>query len=371
MAVTGSGVSLSYGDTLHIFDGDGNLVTSVRKAQAQENDGISSPVAAPDGSLYFADRSYAYRVDGMGRPIWQKPFGADQSAGRASAQATSLALDPSGRLYVSALDGKVWTFRGEDGQVLSSVDLGLWQNNRRYLYFGLGEIVAVDRGGIATAGPGIAAMGLISPQTSTWLGEVAIGDGSAPTGAFAGYDIGLVATAYVSTTSEVAETDVFDRCGNFRWRVPGSYAVPLAITFDDDLIVMDRVPNGRPSPSDHDFSLRRFSKDGILIAGPTSVSDTFCGRSFVGSDDTFYYTGGASDGYRLRAFDSALHEIWAIPFPHCPEAAVLSTGGKIFTARGGVGGKLVAVQTTSPGPAPVSWPQAVGRDARATLWLAP
>lgn len=166
--------------------------------------------------------------------------------------------------------------------------------------------------------------------------------------------------------TETTEVSVLDPCGQLRWRVPGSHAVPLAITFDDDLIVLDRTPTGG---NQHSFALRRFSKDGVLRAGPVRVTDTFCGQSFVGADDTFYYTGGASDGYRLHAFDSSLHEIWAIPFPHCPDSAVLGPDGKLFTARG-TDGRLVAIQTTSPGPGGVSWGQ-VGRDARATRWLTP
>jgi hypothetical protein len=57
------------------------------------------------------------------------------------------------------------------------------------------------------------------------------------------------------------------------------------------------------------------------------------------------------------------------PFPFCPNAAVLNAGGKILAARG-TDSKLVAVQTTSPGPGAVSWAQN-RRDARATAWLAP
>jgi hypothetical protein len=364
MAATGSGVAFSFVDTLLIYDGDGNLVRSVQKPQSQGSK-ISSPVAGPDGSLYFADRSYAYHVDRTGQPIWQKPLGADQTGGRAAAPQWPL-LDPAGRLYVSALDGMLWVFRGEDGEVLSSLSIGTWQNQARLPFVGIGDVIALDRSGIAAAGPGVAATGFLSTKTGTWLGEVTVADRVNPPSVYAGYDIGVVATANLAAGG--TETDVFDKCGSFRWRVPGNYSVPLVITFDDDLIILDREPTGGGT---NKFALRRFSRDGALLAGPVPVADEFCGRAFVGADDTFYYTGGASDGYRLRAFDSSLHEIWVIPFPHCPDAAVLSAGGKIFTARGG-DGKLVAVQTTSPGAAPVSWPEAYqGRDARATLWLAP
>lgn len=354
MAVTGSGVAFASGYTLLVYDGDGGLVASVPKPQPTGY--ISSPVAGPDGSLYFADSMATYRVDGMGGPIWQQPLGASQTATGAP---RAPALDPAGRLHVSAMDGNLWTFRAEDGLVVSSVSLGLWQNTPRYINSGFGNILIVDRSGIAAAGSGIGAYGLMAADTGSWVGEVT-GDGLYIIG---GYDLGVL----VGRGTDTSDLSVYDACGNFRWRVPGNYAVPLAITFDDDLIVMDRTPTGAPSPNNYSFALRRFSKDGALRAGPVAVSDQFCGYSFVGADDTFYYAGGASDGYRLRAFDASLNQTQVIPFPFCPVAAALADSGKIFAARTG---QLAAVQTTSPGPARVSWAQ-IGRDARATLWLAP
>ena len=185
-----------------------------------------------------------------------------------------------------------------------------------------------------------------------------------------GYQIGIVSTRVVDVDAETTEADVLDSCWRRRWQVPGNYAVPLVITFGDDLIVMDRVPNGHSSPLDHDYALRRFSKDGARVAGPVSVPDQFCGRAFVGADDTFYFVGGSTDAYRLRAYDSSLAQLWTTVLPHCPDAALLNSDGKLFTARG-FDAKLAAVQTTSPGPAPVSWSHAVGRDARANPWLGP
>src|SRR5690242_18993382 len=97
----------------------------------------------------------------MGRPIWQKQLGPDQTGGRAAAPRDP-ALDPAGRLYVSALDGTLWIFRGEDGAVLASMNLGILGNNARSMSSGVGDILLIDRSGIAAAGPGIAATGLLS-----------------------------------------------------------------------------------------------------------------------------------------------------------------------------------------------------------------
>jgi hypothetical protein len=367
MAVTGTGVALSIGYNLLIYDGEGSLVAQVTKAQSTGY--ISSPVAASDGSVFFADASNAYHVDGTGQSLWQKPLGGNQTGQEFGAPAAP-ALEPNGRLHVSALDGKLWTFRGEDGEVLSTANLGLWQGAPRSLTIGFGKVLLIDRGGIAAAGFNVRADGLFAPDTGTWVGEVTAGDGMDGLYVTAGYDVGVVVSRTNSTT-QGREISVYDKCGNFRWRVPGGYAGPLVIGFDDDLFVLDTVPLGAGGYS---YSLRRFSKDGALLAGPvTAPAGKVWGRGiFVGADGTLYYTSWTNaDGYRVSALDLSLQSIWSVAFPatFAPEAAVLNADGKIFFAAGG-SAELMAVQTTSPGPGRVSFAQ-IGRDARATRWLAP
>lgn len=352
MAVTGTGFALTSGYTLLIYDGDGNLTASVEKPQ--ESGYISTPVSGSDGTLYFADSVAAYRVDGKGKSIWETPLGVNQVVG--SGAPRQPALDPVGRLHISAMDGKVWTIRAEDGQAISTADLGLRRNAPRYISGGFGNVQLVDRAGITSSGADGEAYGLMTADTGLWVGEVI-----APWYIIAGYEIGVV-------ISRAFDLSIYDKCGSFRWKVPGSYAGPAAVTFNDDLIVIDRTPTGSGVDS---IAFRRFSKDGELRAGPVPSTDIPCGSSFVGADDTFYYIGytqsGPSQGYRLWAFDSALNQKWVIPFPFCPDAAVLAEGGKIFAARLG---QLAAIQTTSPGPGRVSWGQNA-HDARATRWLGP
>jgi len=359
MAATGSGVAFSFANILFIYDGQGNRVASVTGSSSGQNAAVSTPVTGVDGSVYFADSVFAYRLDGGGQTVWKTTIGG---GGSQPAGGVPL-LDGNGRLYFAAADGGVRVLRAADGMLLSTFSLG---GTPRYIYAGVGDVLFMDRERFSTTGSGKVSEGVFSTVQGTWVGEITVGPGRYPPSSFVGYDIGVVTTAYLDTDAETTEVDIHDSCGRFRWRVPGDHAIPLAITFDDDLIVMDRAPTGG---GQHSFALRRFSRDGALVAGPVSVPDTFCGRAFVGADDTFYYTGGASDGYRLRAFDSSLKPLWTVPFPYCSDAAVLNSDGKIFTANG-TGGKLAAVQTPSPGPAPVSWSQ-VDRDARATRWLAP
>jgi hypothetical protein len=366
MATTGTGVAFSQTSTLFIYDGGGTLVASVQGTPSSAPyPAVSSPVTELDGSVYFADVAFAYGLDASGKTIWKTPMG-----GTGGQYAGTPVLDGSGQLYVPGADGNIRVFRVTDGLLLSTLSLGLLNGRPRWIDAGIGKVLVIDKTGLATAGPSVAAYGLMSTVTGSWVGELALGDGTAAPYTIAGPDIGLVLVPVVDSNAGKSQVAVYDKCGNLRWKVPGDYALAMAITFNDDLIVMDRVPNGNPAPLNYDFSLRRFSKDGMLIAGPVSVPDQFCGKAFVGADDTFYFTGSASDGYRLRAFDASLNQIWTIPFPYCADAAILNGDGKIFAARG-VGGKLAAVQTTSPGPAPVSWSHAVGRDARGTRWIGP
>lgn len=371
IAATGNGAAVSHGYSLSIADGSGSLVTTLAKPDPSRELGgrLSGPVAGPDGSVYFADASNAYGIDPTGKTIWHTRLGPGQLGQSANAAPSPPILDPAGRLYLSALDGKLWSFKSADGEVLWSLDVGFWQGAPRWLDSAVRNVLTVS-GGTAVSGVAAGGEGLLSVETRTWFGSVVMGEPAAPPRLVPGYDVGFVVSAVIDVGSETLDTFIVDTCGNFRWRVPGDHAVLLAITFDDDLIVMDRTPLGGGRRS---FALRRFSKDGVLVAGPVSVSDQFCGSSFVGADDTFYYVGytpsGPSEGYRLRAFDSSLREKWVSPFPFCPNAAVLNADGKILAARG-TDSKLVAVQTTSPGPGAVSWAQN-RRNARATAWLAP
>jgi hypothetical protein len=362
MAVTGTGVALSIGYHLLIYDGDGNLVKQVTKAQPTGF--ISSPVSGLDGSVFFADASNAYRVDGTGKPVWEKPLGGNQT-GQEFGAPRAPALDPVGRVHISALDGKLWTFRSEDGQVVSSANLGLWNGGPRYITLGFGNVLVVDRGGITAAGPNVRADGLFATDTGTWTGEVTAGDGMDGLFVIGGYDIGIVVSRSNSTTG-AREVSIYDRCGNFRWRVPGNDAGPLGIGFNDDLMVLDSAPTGGTN------MLRRFSSAGQLLAGPVAapVGAAWGRGTFIGADGTFYYTSWqTASGYRLAALDSSFRELWSVALPFSPDAAVLNRDGKIFFASG-ILSKVTAVQTTSPGPGAVSWGQ-VGRDARATRWLAP
>jgi hypothetical protein len=363
MATTGTGVALSFSNQILIYDGEGKPVAAVAgTSSSAQYPTTSSPVSDVDGSVYFFDWVNARRLDPSGKVVWTTAIGGGLRRG-------SPALDGSGKLYLPAGNGTLQVLDTVDGRILSTFFVGVPAGHPSNIHAGVGSALFLDPG-LTGADAAILTEGVFSVARGAWIDGLSIGGGMLSPSPLLGYEIGIVSTGVIDVDAETTEVDVLDSCWRRRWQVPGNYAVPLAITFGDDLIVMDRVPNGHSSPLDHDYSLRRFSKDGALVAGPVSVPDQFCGRAFVGADDTFYFVGGASDGYRLRAYDSSLTPLWTTPFPHCPDAALLNSDGKLFTALG-VEATLAAVQTTSPGSAPVSWSHAVGRDARATQWLGP
>jgi hypothetical protein len=363
MAATGTGVAVSFSNQLLIYDGDGKPVAAVAATpSSQQYPTTSSPVSDVDGSVYFFDWANARRLDASGKVVWTTPIGSGVPRG-------SPVLDGSGNLYLPAGDGTLQVLDTLNGRILSTSPLGLTAADPGNIHAGVGSALFIDPG-TAGASTTIVTENAYSVTRSAWIDGPAIGGGMYSPSPLLGYEIGIVSTAPIDIDAETTEVDVLDTCWRRRWQVPGNYAVPLAVTFGDDLIVTDRIPNGQSAPLNHDYALRRFSKDGVLLAGPVSVPDQFCGRAFVGADDTFYFIGGSSDGYRLRAYDSSLSQLWTTPFPHCPDAALLNADGKVFTARG-LDATLAAIQTTSPGPAAVSWSHAVGRNARGTQWLGP
>ena len=120
--------------------------------------------------------------------------------------------------------------------------------------------------------------------------------------------------------------------------------------------------------------IRRFSQDGTLKAGPVPTNPPMW--AFAGADDSLVAITCDSSLTTLSeaiAFDSFLQKLWSIDLGqgNCAGAAtVLNDDGRLFVVRETRSGtELLAIQTTSPGPARVSWSRTYGRDSRATGWL--
>jgi hypothetical protein len=181
----------------------------------------------------------------------------------------------------------------------------------------------------------------------------------------AGGKIGLIAYGY--RKGDASETQVFDYCGRLRWKVDGGYSRPVTVGFDDALIVRDRVPTG----GGYNESIRKFSADGQLLAGPEQTASV--AGAALGADGTLYLLECAGQSATIEARDDALKTLWSIPLESetCPREVLLAPGGILYTASEGDPGQLIAIQTTSPGPANVSWNRRFGRDGTGNMWIGP
>jgi hypothetical protein len=247
---------------------------------------------------------------------------------------------------------------GDREQPARQIDVGLSQSEK------LADVLFLDRTGLATAGAGVRALGTFSPSTGMWRGEISDGMGWFPPNAFGGWSIGIVAYGYRNTSTESSETIVLDPCGKLRWRVPGTFSWPLAIGFDDDLFVRDRVP----STGTYAHSIRRFARDGQLLAGPVDTRHPTW--AFIGADRSLVLvTCDLPTTSEVVALDMSLNKLWSVPLGGCASSAVLDEMGKLFVVRQGNPPSLLSIQTTSPGQAAVSWGRNGGRDSHATHWL--
>lgn len=367
MVATGTGVGVVWGSGVTFVDGEGNITG--RYDGPPEGELLSFAAAGTDGSLYLADSTSAFRLDPDSQVVWRTKLDPSRTQGEFRFPPPPL-LDHLGRLYVAGLDGNLWTFESQTGSVIWKQRIGLAPGNAqaRSLQMGVAGALIADARGVFAPGTTYP-IGAFSPSNGTWSGALSDGVGWYPSYAIAGWDIGIVATGSLDSSLETKETIILDRCGKLRWRVPGQYGNPIAITFNDDLIVRDLVRSGNTYIS----SMRRFSRDGSLLAGPVSVEWPI--HAYVGADDTLYLVtcdqlGGTKSS--LIALGPSLQQVWKLQLPDggCSTNGVLNQDGRLFTFTI-VGGQeaVLAIQTTSPGVAPVSWPIYGHRDARSTGWL--
>jgi hypothetical protein len=368
-AATGQGVALSVSEGYVVLAGDGSVAASGATAAG---DPVSGPAAGPDGSLYFADLANVFRIDPAGSRVWQTSLGTGAAGPNEFVSPGVPLLDAAGHVVVSGLDGALDVVNREDGSVAASWPSG--SSGPKPVQAGVSDVAFTQTRDPAhpnavtafslTAGAPIGALSVGSPQFPTSV-------------ALLGFQIGIVATAYLDLTAETTQTVVFDPCGRPRWTVPGGYSFPLLLGFDDDLIVQDLVPAGG---GQYQGALRRFSKDGVLLAGPVAFPGPRVTGAALGADGVISLVWG--NGKSLVGVDSAsLATVWSVPLDGTIGLEVLNQDGILFASCGldisSAGGSLTttlhvcAIQTPSPGPADVSWGRTAGRDERSTLWLAP
>jgi hypothetical protein len=369
LVTVGGGVASSVGEGFVILDGDGQVVRAV---STSTGDPVSAPAVGADGSLYFSDLTSVFRVSPSGDQVWKSTLGTLPDSPNEFRSPGDPLVDATGHVLVSGQDGNLYKFNDQDGTTA-----GIWKMGSTGPYrisAGVSDVVFI---GIQSVSPPNA-ISVFSTASAAAIGTLSVGSAQYPTSVLAvGFDLGIVATAYLDSNSEKVRTTVFDPCGVERRTVPGDFAFPLLVGFDDELLVEDLVPKGA---GQYDVSLRRFSKDGVLLAGPLPLPGPRS-RSFVLGADGIVYSSGI-DQKTVIAIDWATLEVtWSLPIGVPVGPAVLGASGKLFF---GCGSKTVsadvglvtmlqfcAVQTPSPGQARVSWGRTQRRDDRSSSWLAP
>ena len=122
LAMAGERLAYVSGNTLHILDRAGNLVSSFMEPTSFT--GASGPVADTEGNFYFGNAEItSVTADGEGR--WHQTLGVDISGSTETTYTSQLTLSPDGILYFSATDGFLYAFNANDGELTWKREVGI------------------------------------------------------------------------------------------------------------------------------------------------------------------------------------------------------------------------------------------------------
>jgi outer membrane protein assembly factor BamB len=345
MVSTSSHVVVAARAHVHVVDTETKAVKTFETAVELS----SPPLADRDGNIYWSDAGNVFSIDAAMKERWTTSLGSFHAMGEFLSPGPML-LDGMGNLYAVGLGSRLLALDTNTGAIIDSVGLDSEMN-----------LLSVGTTGAIFYHDALGRLRLAS-LTSKLVERVEDPTGWSPGwGILGGGDIGLVTAGYVNPQLGTSRTVVLDECGRLRWTVPQSFSLPIAITYDGDLIVQDGQGNGTRD-------LRRFDADGHLLAGPVSLDRPVA--TSVGADDVLHVITCRSDHAKLVALGPDLQEKNAVDLGAggCPAAAVLGPSGILYYVREGTPGELSAIQTTSPGPGRVSWSQP-GGNASATAWI--
>lgn len=174
MSVTGSGVAITSGSSIVVVDGDGTISATISPPHGN-TESLSPPLAGPDGGLFFSNLGSTYRADRSGSQLWSSP-----TAGGSATELVTLPpllSDGEGHIYAPGLGYGVSILAPSDGS-----SLGSWTTDgvQRWIELGVAGVLFMDRTGLATVGPSVPALGIVSAKSGQWLGELTDGAGWYP-----------------------------------------------------------------------------------------------------------------------------------------------------------------------------------------------
>lgn len=349
-------VAFTASGRLFLLDKDGNYIGGRSSASRGR---VTAAAADEDGNFYFAGRNI-YSVDRDGALRWLVPL-SELSADPPRA-AGRVVLSPDGTMFFGATDGHLYAIDMRDG-------------TRRWRR----QVTDEDgKAPLVMAGAGNAVMAFargndIRPQMwRTSDGEPLsrfLGPGGEYFGAMLGRSLGIVAQRMEDRGGAYPwmHVAVLDACAAERWTLtPTRPQWPVLIGPGDRLYVAER-DDQEHSPT----FVSVYEPDGTRAAGPTAMPLPWG----IGADGTLYAVACDSSAHegpsRLYAYDMDLNQRWMLPLgDSCPMTGpVIDDQGRLyFTWNLDSVTEVVAVQTTSPGLAPTSWPTR-RHDSRGTGWL--
>ncbi len=372
IAVTRDRVSVASADMAYILDRKGN------QKSVYLTDGfyfLGGVVADPQGNFYYTERQ-AFSLTGDGTERWKVALRADSNP--RSGRPSPFLLSPEGVLYSALVDGWVRAFEKDTGGRIWATDL-TDQPARAHMRTLAGYrdwLVVRGRDGnfyVFDRRDGSVRATIVQP--TEWDNALGV---SSDFGIFIGTGL---SDRHISTSRRLA-VHGFD--GVLRWAVSGHWeSRPVFVDLQGRLVVSEYAakPPGTPQ-------LVRYSCDGQRLevvpfppgaAGrPIAITEVILGADGVAYAVTVIdvpLPSGVPYTQEVVALSPDLRAVWrtTIETTQITRGAVLSDDGVLHVLfqhpDATQGQQIIAIQTTSPGPAKTSWPATRG-DNFSSGWLA-
>jgi len=354
LAMAGERLAYVSGNTLHILDRAGNLVSSFMEPTSFT--GASGPVADTEGNFYFGNAEItSVTADGEGR--WHQTLGVDISGSTETTYTSQLTLSPDGILYFSATDGFLYAFNATDGELAWKREVGIskYGPNPFSVGVGIGDTLFTEGGHYNAITAEVSAPPVIDGI------EYGVG--------FASYSSLVASYMDINAEHYWLRIQVLDRCGKLKWSFPtDAYMNAFLVGFDDTLVALY---------GDNAFV---YSADGERQVGPVPL-DTHYYPLAIGDDGTIYYMyctevyGIETGEMSVHAYSSSLELLWSVELgkPCLDEPPVLANDGVLYVLRSKSEQypphlELTAIQTASPGLANTAYPTLRSNNRR-TGWI--
>ncbi len=359
IAVTRNCVSVAAGNSAFIYDLNGNVAWQYNTMSVQPVAGV---VADDQGNFYYADGE-AFSMNCDGKLRWQ--VGLRSSRVGAPSE---FVLSPDGILYSMQADNRLRAFEKDTGKQL-------WETK-------------VEEQGPVAVRPAVVAgyrdrivvqgkewgLRIFERKTGTLVATIPGDTSFYPFGASGDFGIFAGKSGYNTTgTGYSSRLTVYGFDGTFRWAITSDrHSQPAFVDLQGRLVVSQapEKPPGIPT-------LVRYSCDGQRLdetpfppdADKRNISTSYflLGADGVAYVTTYSLTAFTDRTHDVIALDRDLRELWRMSFQTAEIArgAALSDDGVLYLALDHpTKPELVAIQTTSPGPAKTSWPS-----MRNNYWL--